>query len=278
MLLRSTSTPLLSSPWSPVPAHDLAGGAGSAELQVRHQLPRARSTTHFASCFSASARPLSRCRSVEEREVFEAISKGRSSSCASPASPLGRVLTSSGLDQGRLTVASPKTGGRPTLFEVGDGGSGGEFGGRGTGRGGGGGNDCGSDAMDAYYTQMIKTDPGNSLLLGNYARYLKEVRGDIDKAKEQCERAILVNPSNPEVLTMYANLVWEGNHDAPRAESYFDRAMKAAPDDCYTVASYAKFLWDAEEEEDEEGGVREGRDDDQAWFFQGGARERIAVA
>lgn len=33
----------------------------------------------------------------------------------------------------------------------------------------------GSDSTDAYYRKMIKADPNNSLLLGNYARFLKEV-------------------------------------------------------------------------------------------------------
>ena len=29
--------------------------------------------------------------------------------------------------------------------------------------------------MDVYYQKMIKADPGNPLLLGNYAKFLKEV-------------------------------------------------------------------------------------------------------
>ncbi|KAE8729528.1 equilibrative nucleoside transporter family protein [Hibiscus syriacus] len=110
----------------------------------------------------------------------------------------------------------------------------------------------GNDGTELYYQKMIEANPGNSLLLDNYARFLKEVRRDYVKAEEYCGRAILANPNDGNVLSMYADLIWETRKDSSRAETYFDQAVKAAPDDCYVLASYARFLWDAEEEDDEE--------------------------
>lgn len=57
---------------------------------------------------------------------------------------------------------------------------GGNGGGRGGGEGGGGGRKGegeghGSESMDSYYQKMIESYPGDALLLGNYARFLKEV-------------------------------------------------------------------------------------------------------
>lgn len=98
---------------------------------------------------------------------------------------------------------------------------------------------------------MIRANPGNSLPLGNYARYLKEVAGDSAKAQELCERAIVTNPGDGDALALYAGLVWETTGDASRADAYYSRAVQAAPDDCYVLGSYAGFLWDAEEEEDD---------------------------
>ncbi|KAJ0799928.1 putative tetratricopeptide-like helical domain superfamily [Helianthus annuus] len=122
----------------------------------------------------------------------------------------------------------------------------------GGGGGGGGGGGDGGDGTDVYYMNMIETDPGNSLILANYAKYLKEVRGDVLKAEEYCSRAILANPNDGTALSMYAELIWETHKDASRARSYFDQAVKASPDDCYVMASYAWFLWDADEENEEE--------------------------
>lgn len=56
-------------------------------------------------------------------------------------------------------------------------GGGGGGGGRGS-DGGDGGYDFGRgcDGTDAYYRKMIEANPGNGLLLGNYAKFLKEVK------------------------------------------------------------------------------------------------------
>ncbi|KAG7998035.1 hypothetical protein I3843_01G238400 [Carya illinoinensis] len=129
-----------------------------------------------------------------------------------------------------------------------DGGHGGDHGGSGSFES----NNHGSENTDAYYQKMIEANPGNALLLGNYAKFLKEVRRDFARAEEYCGRAILANPSDGNVLSLYADLIWQSKKDADRAESYYHQAVKTAPDDCYVLASYARFLWDAEEEDDQE--------------------------
>ncbi|KAM0956943.1 hypothetical protein ACFX2I_025075 [Malus domestica] len=134
----------------------------------------------------------------------------------------------------------------------GGGGGKGSDGGEGSGFGFFEGNNRGSGSTDAYYQKMIEADPGNALLLGNYAKFLKEVRGDYEKAEEYCGRSILANPSDANTLSLYGDLIWNAHRDAERAENYFDQAVKTSPDDCYVLASYAHFLWDAEDDEDDE--------------------------
>ncbi|XP_042428516.1 uncharacterized protein LOC122015597 [Zingiber officinale] len=108
--------------------------------------------------------------------------------------------------------------------------------------------DGGIEATDAYYRNLIEVNPSNSLILGNYAKFLIKFRGDMAGAQASCEQAILANPSDASVLALYADLVWQSSRDAPRAEGYFARAVQAAPHDSYIMASYAKFLWDTEDE------------------------------
>ncbi|XP_027361939.1 uncharacterized protein LOC113869688 [Abrus precatorius] len=106
--------------------------------------------------------------------------------------------------------------------------------------------------IGAYYAEMLKSNPTDSLLLRNYAKFLHEVEKDTAKAEEYYGRAILANPSDGELLSLYGKLIWETERDGKRAKSYFDQAIHVAPDDCTVLGSYAHFTWEAEEEEEEE--------------------------
>ncbi|KAL5224491.1 hypothetical protein ABZP36_011130 [Zizania latifolia] len=178
--------------------------------------------------------------SVEEEEEEE-VELGA-------AVAMRRLLTSTGLD-----AAAGREGAANSLALVEDVVGGGGGGRKVCGGGGQGGDSDSRRAADAYYRRMIRADPDNSLLLGNYARFLKEVEGDVARAQEYCERAIVANPGDGEALALYAGLVWETSRDADRADAYYTRAVQAAPDDCYVLGSYAGFLWDAEEDDEHDG-------------------------
>lgn len=146
--------------------------------------------------------------------------------------------------------AAPEDGGGGKVYSGGRW-TGGGRGGDGSGSGSGSDNSNGwhgNENTEAYYKKMIETYPTNALLLANYARFLKEVKGDLVKAEEYCGRAVVLNPMDGNVLSLYADLIWLTQKNASRANAYFDQAVKFDPHDCYVVASYARFLWDAEEE------------------------------
>ncbi|KAI7981699.1 hypothetical protein LOK49_Contig17G00018 [Camellia lanceoleosa] len=105
--------------------------------------------------------------------------------------------------------------------------------------------------IGAYYEEMLKSNPTNSLLLRNYARFLHEVERDFVKAEEYYGRAILASPGDGEVLSLYARLIWETQRNQDRAKSYFDQALHASPNDCMVLGSYAHFMWEADDEDDE---------------------------
>ncbi|XP_059640213.1 uncharacterized protein LOC132282516 [Cornus florida] len=304
MLLRSSSAPILNS-WTP------NSRDSSPETDHVPKLSRAKTvvlTTSFGPLsavqdpFKNAARPLSDTDLVDPpvwtrtkppaptRLTRSSPAKVRQNEAGEGevVPTLQRLLSSSGLGGAVMEVddvGCVAVGGKDRVLHkllVG-GGIGGGPGGGGGGRGSDGGdgfgdsydsnNGHGHDSTDTYYQKMIEANPGNGLLLGNYAKFLKEVRGDLAKAEEYCGRAILANPSDGNVLSLYADLIWQTKKDAPRAEAYYDQAVKTNPDDCYVLASYARFLWDADEEEEEEEEECEHRIDhinaSQSKFFEG---------
>ncbi|KAK3041566.1 hypothetical protein RJ639_000700 [Escallonia herrerae] len=129
--------------------------------------------------------------------------------------------------------------------------TGGGSGGDDYGIGGFSGGNADRGKIGAYYLEMLKSNPTNSLLLRNYAKFLHEVEMDTSKAEEYYGRAILASPGDGEVLSLYGKLIWETQRDEDRAKSYFDLAVYASPHDCAVLGSYAHFMWEAEDEEDE---------------------------
>ncbi|OMO90832.1 Tetratricopeptide-like helical [Corchorus olitorius] len=70
-----------------------------------------------------------------------------------------------------------------------------------------------------------------SAVIGVVVEAKNRTRGDLLKAEEYCERAILVKPDDGEVLSMYGDLIWNNHRDGDRAKYYFDRALQASPED-----------------------------------------------
>ncbi|CAI9113986.1 OLC1v1037446C1 [Oldenlandia corymbosa var. corymbosa] len=264
MLLRSSSSPILNS-WVP------NSTGSSPEPENLPQLTRTRSISFSASFsiedyHGRSPSSFTLCES--EIKDHAAGVKKEKVRILRPRTPkpmkireekdeeMGRLLSSSGLGETVVVAAAVAAeegcavvNGKEKVLQtlVVGGGAVGGSGGKVCGGGGGGGNGGdgsgfgsdsqdsnswhGHDSTDAYYQKMIEANPGNSLLLANYAKFLKEVKGDLPKAEEYCGRAILANPSDANVLSLYADLIWQTQKNASRAQTYFDQAIQTDPND-----------------------------------------------
>ncbi|KAM7480348.1 hypothetical protein LguiA_028561 [Lonicera macranthoides] len=292
MLLRSSSTPILNS-WvsgyrDSVPDHDsslpqhsrtrsLSLTASFDELSLKEPVTRSLSDANLGIQRKGTGTKLpglpkpGRMKEKGEEEVGSGLS-------------FRRLLSNSGLGEAVINGdddVAEKDDSRALQTLV-NGGCGGIGGGRVCGGGNGGrGSDDGDEygpndsnhehghghgCTDAYYQKMIQANPGNALLLSNYAKFLKEVGGDYEKAEEYCGRAILANPNDGNVLSLYADLIWLTQKDAQRAESYYNQAVKTNPDDCFVQASYARFLWDADDDDDDEEEEEEKKSDENYGF------------
>ncbi|XP_062078085.1 uncharacterized protein LOC133782731 [Humulus lupulus] len=247
----SSSSPSSSSSYSVSPVRDSATA----------KMTRAFSETDLRDLAMPKKKPFNKTLSGFSEEEEDDRCYGFKCATTAPLDSGVGLFSSSGLDE-ESYIGSRGNGLVSVLVGGGVGGGGGKIcgGGGGNGRSDGGDDENsgswdsnhGKQSTDVYYQKMIEANPGNSLLLSNYAKYLKDVRGDFVKAEEYCGRAILSNPNDGDVLSMYADLIWQGHKDASRAETYFDQAVKASPDDCFVLASYAHFLWDSEEDDEEE--------------------------
>ncbi|EOA35500.1 hypothetical protein CARUB_v10020708mg [Capsella rubella] len=279
MLLRSTSAPILNS-W--LPQHCTRESSPEPESQLQR---RSRSLSLFSSKSIDGHTGEQLHQALSEQKDIVLKSRSNENHNENPTPPrrqrrssldetryakktldpsstflVDRLFSSSGLGEKTSNYDDRLE----TLVSGGGGGMGSSGGKICTGGGvGGSGVDGGGseDATDKYYKEMIDLNPGNSLLTGNYAKFLKEVKRDMKKAEEYCERAILGNTNDGNVLSLYADLILHNHRDRERAHSYYQQAVKMSPEDCYVQASYARFLWDVEEDEDE-GEEEEERSDD----------------
>ncbi|KAL9271857.1 hypothetical protein AKJ16_DCAP23840, partial [Drosera capensis] len=83
---------------------------------------------------------------------------------------------------------------------------------------------------DLLYQMSIAQEPGNPLLLSNYAKFLYLVARDYDRAEECFKRAIQSDQGDAETLSQYATFLWFIRKDIWRAEERYQQAMAAEPD------------------------------------------------
>lgn len=164
MLLRSSSTPILHT-WLPTQLKE-----PSPEPEPLHQLPKIRSL--FTLPPSSHSIDGSIKKALSETNLKEL--------CICPKLKVPKNSLTS-----ELTIKEEEERGNGSLLFSSSGldndvgGDGGKIcGGGGSGSGGGywgSGSDGGLNGTDVYYKSMIEANPGNPLLLSNYARFLKEV-------------------------------------------------------------------------------------------------------
>ncbi|RDY04159.1 hypothetical protein CR513_12158, partial [Mucuna pruriens] len=217
MLLRSSSVPIPSS-WLP---------RSSKEAEPVLHLPRVLSTPvqnlADTDTHNYTHNVLKNQRSIMMKESDEVEEAKQKKKATTPS--VRELFSRSGLDKHEEGGEGKKGSSRLQTLVLGGSGRG-SHGGHGSGWDFSEENNHGRDWTDAYYQNMIEANPNNALLLGNYAKFLKEVRGDYPKAEEYLERAILANPGDANVLSLYADLIWQTEKNADRAEGYFDQAVK----------------------------------------------------
>ena len=101
-----------------------------------------------------------------------------------------------------------------------------------------------ADAADEMYRRALEADPSHANHMGNYAVFLRRVRGDHDAAEAMYQRALEADPSHTNNLGNYAFLLRRvrGDHDA--AEAMYQRALEADPRHTNNLGNYASFLTD----------------------------------
>ncbi|KAF8644211.1 hypothetical protein HU200_066515 [Digitaria exilis] len=72
------------------------------------------------------------------------------------------------------------------------------------------------------YEQAVADDPGNSLILANFAQFLYLVQNEHD-------RAVRAEPADAEALSRYATFLWKARDDLAGAEDAYQEAIAAEP-------------------------------------------------
>ena len=99
------------------------------------------------------------------------------------------------------------------------------------------------DQAEQMYQRAIDADPNGAFALASYAVFLENVRGNMDQAQDMYQRAITADPTNATTLGVYALFLHTVRGDADQAEQMFQRAIDANPYDAVSLGNYAQILF-----------------------------------
>ena len=99
------------------------------------------------------------------------------------------------------------------------------------------------DQAEQMYQRAIDADPNSAFALASYAVFLENVRGNMDQAQDMYQRAITADPTNVTTLGVYALFLHTVRGDADQAEQMYQRAIDANPYDAVSLGNYAQILF-----------------------------------
>ncbi|MBF0128202.1 MAG: hypothetical protein HQM02_13455, partial [Magnetococcales bacterium] len=107
------------------------------------------------------------------------------------------------------------------------------------------------DVTESIVRQALEVEPRNPDILGDFALFLQEVRGDLPQAEALFQRALQADPGHGRNLGNFAILLHEGRKDDDRAELYYLRALEAEPENATHLGNLALFLHEIRAEDDQ---------------------------
>ena len=97
-------------------------------------------------------------------------------------------------------------------------------------------------STNAMFQRAIDTDPTNATILGAYALFLENVRGEMDQAEQMYQRAIDADPNSAFALASYAVFLENVRGNMDQAEQMYQQAIDADPHHATNLGNYATFL------------------------------------
>ncbi len=98
------------------------------------------------------------------------------------------------------------------------------------------------DQAEKYYQKALEAEPTHAIYLGNYAAFLHTIRKDFNRAEEYYKKALEADPTYAIALGNYAVLLKDIRKDFDKAEEYYLKALEADPTDATNLGNYAIFL------------------------------------
>ena len=106
------------------------------------------------------------------------------------------------------------------------------------------------DRAERLFEQAIAADPSHAINLGNFAIFMTDVRGDEDRAEQLYEQAIAADPSHANNLGNFALFMTDVRGDEDRAEQLYEQAIAADPSHANNLGNFALFMTDVRGDED----------------------------
>ncbi|HET6980312.1 MAG TPA: SIR2 family protein [Pyrinomonadaceae bacterium] len=106
------------------------------------------------------------------------------------------------------------------------------------------------DKADAHYQRSLSLDAKDPVALAFYGDFFDRHRKDPIKAESYLRRAFEIDSTDDYVITRYANFLWSMMGEMDRAEELFELALKLHPNYQYLLKTYPQFLRNVRGDED----------------------------